>query len=323
MAKSFSSAEAKYLINEHQKIIRNLASASNMLKEYAFEIEDNADDLRDREVKEALRKMPIEDINRGKRGFRIKALKDAGIKNFADLKDMTWNELGNVYGISESSAYEIKELSEDIEEQVKKGIKLRISEDVKMKEATRLLSSILKYRSVKPIAEKCKEIISAVGLQVNNAIDDLMVGTSFFRWIFASAARKQQAENAYRYLKQLIDGEYAENVNRIVDELSEVEDSYSGKDAWTAFSRNSIVFFNTLEEVNPEILGEDDQIYGLPEYLAEEIQDETIYSEGLKCNLRHYQEWGVKYALHQKYSSWGRDGSWKNDSSDSCDGFPA
>ena len=48
------------------------------------------------------------------------------------------------------------------------------------------------------------------------------------------------------------------------------------------------------------MLGNDNGIYGLPEDLAHEIQNEPFYPEGLRCELRRYQEWGVKYALHQQ-----------------------
>ena len=47
-------------------------------------------------------------------------------------------------------------------------------------------------------------------------------------------------------------------------------------------------------------MGTDDAIYGLPEDLAREIQDECLFPDGLLCSLRRYQEWGVKYILHQE-----------------------
>lgn len=37
----------------------------------------------------------------------------------------------------------------------------------------------------------------------------------------------------------------------------------------------------------------------MPEDLAREIQDECFFPDGLLCTLRRYQEWGVKYILHQ------------------------
>ena len=47
------------------------------------------------------------------------------------------------------------------------------------------------------------------------------------------------------------------------------------------------------------MLGNQDAVYGLPEDLAREVQDECFFPDGLLCDLRRYQEWGVKYILHQ------------------------
>lgn len=41
-------------------------------------------------------------------------------------------------------------------------------------------------------------------------------------------------------------------------------------------------------------------MYGLPENLAREVQEECFFPDGLLCDLRRYQKWGVKYILHQK-----------------------
>lgn len=48
------------------------------------------------------------------------------------------------------------------------------------------------------------------------------------------------------------------------------------------------------------MFGNSDSFYGLPEELVKEIQDECFFPDGLLVTLRRYQEWGVKYILHQK-----------------------
>ena len=71
-------------------------------------------------------------------------------------------------------------------------------------------------------------------------------------------------------------------------------------DAWEDFAHNSIAFINTLEEIVPGATAGSDKFYGLPEDLAAAVQNECFYPEGLLCTLRRYQEWGVKYILHQE-----------------------
>ena len=59
------------------------------------------------------------------------------------------------------------------------------------------------------------------------------------------------------------------------DELSTVKI----EDAWKDFKDNSIRYINFLEEFAPGILGNDDSVYGLPQELAQEIQDECFFPE--------------------------------------------
>jgi SNF2 family DNA or RNA helicase len=70
--------------------------------------------------------------------------------------------------------------------------------------------------------------------------------------------------------------------------------------AWESFSKQPVQYINTLESIAPEVLENDDDAYGLPEELARAVQEECFFPEGLKRDLRRYQEWGVKYILHQK-----------------------
>ena len=55
-----------------------------------------------------------------------------------------------------------------------------------------------------------------------------------------------------------------------------------------------------LEALVPGAIGNSDAHFGLSEELARAIQEECFFPDGLKCELRRYQEWGVKYILHQE-----------------------
>lgn len=100
-------------------------------------------------------------------------------------------------------------------------------------------------------------------------------------------------------LSSLKDSEYGRNADVQFDIADKIERT-QGSDAWQDFSNNPVRFFNDLEDINPGVLGNDDSMYGLPEDLAREIQEECFFPDGLLCELRRYQEWGVKYILHQE-----------------------
>lgn len=65
-------------------------------------------------------------------------------------------------------------------------------------------------------------------------------------------------------------------------------------------SKKPIDYFTLLEQLLPGRFGEDESLHGLPEELARSIMEQPLHLDGLRCTLRRYQEWGVRYILHQK-----------------------
>ena len=66
------------------------------------------------------------------------------------------------------------------------------------------------------------------------------------------------------------------------------------------FARHSIDYTAVIEQIDPDLLGEESAAYGLPEELAQAVEAHSIDLNGLDCQLRRYQLWGVRYILHQK-----------------------
>ena len=102
----------------------------------------------------------------------------------------------------------------------------------------------------------------------------------------------------YKYVKNTLNQTYILSIKEIYKQYKYFK--INEDDSWNEFSNNSIKFYNVIEEIMPGVLGNDDSIYGLPEELARKIQDECFFPDGLLCTLRKYQEWGVKYILHQE-----------------------
>ena len=299
MARPFSSKDAKRLIEDHRELLASLNRVASSTEHLKQDVEKGADALVTQEVLKVLREIPIEEINRDKRGFRVKALRDHGYSTIADIAAASVYSIASVHGVSEDTAYSIRRIVDNIVSQARKDTKIRISSDARTPAATQLISAISKYKSSIPIADECNALLESYDKQIHRAIENLAVGTSGFSWLFAFGSKKQQAIDAYQNLEDLIGGSYAQNVN---DQLSQFEtiQKTSNTEAWQDFSENSVRFFNVLEDISPGVLGNDDSVYGLPEDLAREVQEECFFPDGLLCELRRYQEWGVKYILHQE-----------------------
>lgn len=299
MARAFSSADAKELLTWHHQTIDKLNRAEASREEYKEKVKNASDALVAQAVLKVLQDIPIEEINRDKKGFRVKALREYGYETIADIAPISVYTIASVRGISEDAAYSIKKIVNDIVSKARQGIKIRLSTDNQSEEATELVLALLQYHCSLAVSDDCSKLLSSSLQQITCAEEDLKVGLNGIRWFFSAKAKKEKAIEAFNLLTSLKDNEYGRNVGTQLDVADKIERT-QGSDAWQDFSNNSIRYFNDLEDINPGVLGNDDSVYGLPEDLAREIQEECFFPDGLLCELRRYQEWGVKYILHQE-----------------------
>ena len=299
MARSFTSTDAKRLIDNHIELRKRLENAVQIIEQYRSEIVLAADKLVAREVLNILKEIPIEEVNRDKLGFRTKVLRDYGYNTIADFATASVQSIASVRGVSEDAVYSMKRVVDELAAQARKGAKIRLSSDDKNPSATQLVTAVSKYRKCIPYVETCRQLISLNKRKIEYAFEDLAPAVSSFKWLFTSGRNKKKAQEAYNVLSFFLSNEYGIEAENTISALDSVRSMNDGE-AWSDFEENSIRFFNVLEEVVPGILGTNDAVYGLPEELAREIQDECFFPEGLLCELRRYQEWGVKYALHQE-----------------------
>ncbi len=247
-----------------------------------------------------LSEVPVEEINRERGGFRAKTLRDAGYTTMADIYAAAPYQLAALHGVSDNAAYAMKHIAKQLLEEAREGVKIKLNADDRSKQATELVRSIYTYRlkniardgldkllrENRPRAEQAKGILTSVG--------------SGMPWLFYSEVQREDVRASYTHLNTLAEGEYAKNVTALTATLSAEGQSVTAETAWDDFQLNNIEYISILEDIVPGALGNDDSLYGLPEELAREIQEELVFPDGLLCTLRRYQEWGVKYILHQK-----------------------
>lgn len=300
MARPFGKKDAKKLIEEHRQMLTQLDEISAAVQAGRESIKQYSDHLAAQSVLAILRDIPVEEINnREKRSFRVKALREGGYQTIADIVPASVHALASVYGVSEDAACAIKKVADEMASQAGQGCKIRLSTDDQSKEATELVSAIYRFRQVKPLSGIAEQLVKTNRTDVTAALADLEPVNGTLKWLFAAKDKKQKAMEAFCRLTELKIDTYGTEAAALLAEYQTVQEQ-TASDAWDDFSANPIQYFNVLEEINPGILGNDDALYGLPEELAREIQDECWFPDGLLCELRRYQEWGVRYILHQE-----------------------
>ena len=299
MTKSFTSKEAKNLSKYYNELLNALKKASALEDSLKNNIIKVADEYIAQELLSILKSVPVDELNRDKRGIRVKALIDHGYTSMADLYSASVYSLASVRGISEDTAFTIKRLTKGYVQKTRAEIRIKLSSDNKNAKSTALVKAISVYKNSSQCIKQSEELLLKYNLYISNEILALKPATNRLQWLFSSKATKTKATDAYNNLTKLLNSGYKTHAENILISLKKLP-NISENMAWADFSSNNVQFYNILEEINPGYLGNDDAMYGLPIDIAKEVQDECFFPDGLKCSLRRYQEWGVKYILHQE-----------------------
>lgn len=251
------------------------------------------------EALKILQGVPVEELNREHSGIRVKTLRESGFATIADIHGASEYQLAAVHGISEEAASTVKEIAREFADRAAERVRIRLSADNRSREATGLITAIYAHRLHDAKREELRELSGSRKRDISRNADTLRHAGSSLDWLFLSEEARTHIRQAYRELNGLLTGDYARQADLLLAILGSKAPRDAGT-AWRDFEQNSIAYYTLLEEVVPGILGNDDSLYGLPEELAREIQEEGFFPDGLLCTLRRYQEWGVKYILHQE-----------------------
>lgn len=286
------------IVDAHQALLKQLRTVETVVAQIRERIENTSERVIASEVLSVLRKSSVDELSR-RIGNRWKLLQEAGYATIADVLCATAHNLSSISGISGDAASTIKNYVNWYATQTKGDAKIRLSVDSKSEETTQLVLAIYECRQRAATIDALDEIQQTYDGDISNCMQSLTEIGNGTRWIFFEEQKKQTAINAYRYLSNLLNGEYARRVRELLGELEHTL-FIDPQEAWADFAKNSIAYYNILETLVPGVLGNDDEQFGLPEELAREIQEEDFFPDGLKCELRRYQLWGVKYILHQE-----------------------
>lgn len=287
-------------LSKLDELDRKVASCQGSLDQERGSVKAAAEKMLASNAMQILQEVPVEEVNRDRAGYRVKALRDAGITTMADVFACSTYQLAAINGISENAAISLKRMAKGFLEEARDGVKLKLSADDRSKPATELVKAIYNYRAKSESREQLNRIVAERSNALQNARNALSSVGNGVQWLFYSDDERNNIRNAYSEANNAIDGEYAWSVKRLSEKITQNKSLATAAIAWNDFKAHNIEYISVLEDIVPGALGNDDSLYGLPEDLAREIQEEILFPDGLLCTLRRYQEWGVKYILHQK-----------------------
>ena len=179
------------------------------------------------------------------------------------------------------------------------NVKIKLNYDSQTKAATAVVKCIYLYLSKKELIQSVNTLNELHNKPLKATLEKLSKHNANVAWLFYTDEELSSIRQCYYTASDILNNSFVPTIASLIKENSKKKRP-TIKSVWEHFSANSIDYYNTIDTLCPGVLGDDSSIYGLPEELARNIQDECFFPDGLLCQLRKYQEWGVKYILHQE-----------------------
>lgn len=164
-------------------------------------------------------------------------------------------------------------------------------------------SKLIAYNKLVSDINSCVDVNERYStiVSINDWIKHLeeYVQTGALKRMFMSGDNKNKYIVDYEMLKSHLTNNYGVKVQSLISQI----DTYaniSEDAAWKNYQADFELYKETIANASDVIISRGDENYGLSDELVSELEKKDFSKEGLKCELRRYQEWGVKFALTQK-----------------------
>ncbi|MBQ3527036.1 MAG: DEAD/DEAH box helicase [Clostridia bacterium] len=289
--------QVKDLVRRAESQNARFAKALDGQKAEIAEVRRAADLFYNEKFKAELCAMSVDMLTQSKQGVRVTHLKAAGIENVYQLSQLSRMQIEAFDGIGAQGAEKIYELTQSIVENTRTKMSLRIDVDSPAKADDAIIGALYKLIVHDELRARMLPLYEANYRSSLKEITRAGKAAGAISWFFASKAEREESVLAVRTLSERLSGEYGDE-GLFADYVA--ADEADVTECRAHFRENSAKYYATLEKYCKHLNTEEKKNAGLPEELVRKIEALTPDLSGLKATLRGYQEFGVKYAIHQK-----------------------
>ena len=284
---------------EQLKMLRDqLFSLRGQEKKNIQVIHDRCQDIIMDKVEEEIRQIPITDLSKSFTRLPLQALEVNHITTMYDLLKYNRRQLEALDGIGDETADKLMLALHRSTTAIKNQIHYRIDLEHLTDRDKEILHEIYFYLHTKENYTKLNAIYQETERGIQEAYDNSGLIRNFFGWIFSSRKKKQTFLKAVEDVKYFNQSSYAEVIKQFYDDcvaLNQVRFDVILQD----YKDNAIQYYTVIEKLS-EIEVKDDKDEDIDVSLLQQIQAIPLVLESFHTELRHYQEFGTKYILHQK-----------------------
>lgn len=289
--------QTKSLIAKAYDIDSKLKNSINSQREEVSAVRSCADNFYKERLRSTLESLDVDMLSQGKQGIRVSNLRNAGINNIYQLSQMSYPRIEAISGIGAQGAKKIYETTNQIVDNTKNKLSVRINVDSPEKtddELIRALHILIIHESLRA---QMKQLYKENHNILISRAKEVKTASSRIKWFFASKGKKENALNAVFEFENYLEDTFGENSTFYKYTYADTADITECR---VHFRENSAVYYSTLEKYCKHLDTSDTAKTGLSDELLKEIEAQPLDLKYMKATLRSYQTFGVKYAVHQK-----------------------
>ena len=284
---------------EQLKMLRNqLFSLRSQERKNIQVIHDRCQDIIVDKVNEEIRQVPITDLTKSFTRLPLQALEANHITTMYDLLKYNHRQLEALNGIGDETADKLMLALHRSTTAIKNQIHYRIDLEHLTDRDKEILQEIYFYLHTKENYAKLNAIYQETERGIQEAYDNSGLIQNFFGWIFSSRKKKQKFLTAVEDVKYFNRSSYAETIMQFYDNCTALK-NVDFKTILQDYKEHAIQYYTVIEKF-ADIEIKDDVDEDIDVSLLKQIQATPLLLESFHTELRHYQEFGTKYILHQK-----------------------
>ncbi len=244
-----------------------------------------------------LKEMHIDTISTVEKGMPINNLIDAGHTSIYDVANFTPEQFMEIHGVGHKSAYPLQDAVTRITQSVHARVQGRMDPDNLSTLDYDVLRSIYSKQQILISSEQLLDEIEQLENRFDGPFDVIKTQKNFFMSLFQP---KEDKDRISREIDAVNDTDLfsrLDNIRKNFDKIVhfDVSDEFLRED----FIANNIKYYTEIENVTGythKKMADD-----IPSEIVEAVNAFPLDTAGLKeLTLRHYQEFGAKYILHNK-----------------------
>lgn len=296
MSKKPNYKQIKALLQQVSAVDSFMKTALEGQKAEIAEVRRAADEFYRDRFQSELEAMDVELLAQGKQGVRVANLRAAGIHNLYQLSEMSVPRLEALEGIGQQGAVKIHSLAQQIVENTRKKMSVRIRVDDPKVTDDKLIKALYVLLQHDTQRKQFQFLYDQNHKMILREMEAAKPATGGFRWLFAASDQRSAALKAAESLQTRMNTSFGDG--SLQDAYREASDA-DETECRAHFRENAAAYYAALGQYCKH-LNTQQQDTGLSKELLEAIEAQPLDLKYLNATLRDYQTFGVKYAIHQK-----------------------